>query len=196
MRVPTKPESHYPIWLKPFFWSQQRRYGQVLNPGLIWGRVPKLFAAVAILYGVLDRRSSPLDPALRSMITVRVSQLNWCHFCVDINSAKMAERSGTMDKVLELENWRSCDLFDARERAVLDYTEAVTLSDRQVTSTEVDAVRHYFDDDGIVELTGLIAFQNLSSKFNAALDVPPQGFCHAPPNPEPAAEHNKPDTPC
>ena len=32
-------------------------------------------------------------------------------------------------------------------------------------------------DDDIVELTALIAFQNLSSKFNAALDVPAQGFC-------------------
>ena len=37
-----------------------------------------------------------------------------------------------------------------------------------------------FDDDTIVELTGLIAFQNLSSKFNSALDVPAQGFCARP----------------
>ena len=36
------------------------------------------------------------------------------------------------------------------------------------------------DDDGVVELTGLIAFQNLSSKFNSALDVPAQGFCKVP----------------
>ena len=41
-------------------------------------------------------------------------------------------------------------------------------------------VRRHFDHDGIVELTGLIAFQNLSSKFNAALAVPPQGFCTVP----------------
>jgi alkylhydroperoxidase family enzyme len=33
------------------------------------------------------------------------------------------------------------------------------------------------DDDAIIELTALIAFQNLSSKFNAALNVTPQGFC-------------------
>ena len=36
-----------------------------------------------------------------------------------------------------------------------------------------------------VELTGLIAFQNLSSKFNAALGVPPQGFCELPQAEEP-----------
>ena len=38
----------------------------------------------------------------------------------------------------------------------------------------------YFDDDAIVELTGLIAFQNMSSKFNSALGVPAQGFCEIP----------------
>jgi alkylhydroperoxidase family enzyme len=42
-------------------------------------------------------------------------------------------------------------------------------------------LRRHFDDDAIVELTGLIAFQNLSSKFNSALDVPSQGFCQLPP---------------
>jgi hypothetical protein len=41
-------------------------------------------------------------------------------------------------------------------------------------------LKNVFDDDGVVELTGLIAFQNLSSKFNSALNVPAQGFCQLP----------------
>ena len=41
-------------------------------------------------------------------------------------------------------------------------------------------LKRRFDDDAIVELTALIAFQNLSSKFNAGFDVPPQGFCRLP----------------
>ena len=40
--------------------------------------------------------------------------------------------------------------------------------------------RKHFTDDAVIELTGLVAFQNLSSKFNSALDVPPQGFCRRP----------------
>ncbi len=51
---------------------------------------------------------------------------------------------------------------------------------RQVTDELMTRLQHHFDDDAIVELTGLIAFQNLSSKFNSALDVPPQGFCKLP----------------
>ena len=98
MYIPVKPLKKYPFWLRPFFWNQQRKYGAVLDPGLLWGRVPKLFAAVALLYGVLDRKSSPLDPVLRSLVTVRVSQINWCDFCVDINSMTLAKRAGSMDE--------------------------------------------------------------------------------------------------
>ncbi len=177
MRVSVKKIGEYPWALRPFFWTQKRKYGAVLQPGLLWARVPKLFGAVAVLYGVLDRKSSPLNPVLRSLITVRVSQINWCHFCVDINSATLAKRSGSMEKVEELAQWRESDLFDEKEKLVLEYTEAVTYSDQQVTDELVERLKGYFNQDGIVELTGLIAFQNLSSKFNSALDVPPQGFC-------------------
>jgi AhpD family alkylhydroperoxidase len=177
MRVSAKQLNAYPWMLRPFFWNQQRKYGVILQPGLLWARVPKLFATVALLYGALDRKSSPLNPVLRSLVTVRVSQINWCRFCVDINSATLARRSGSMEKVEQLAQWKTSDLFDELERGVLEYTEAVTFSDQQVTDELVQRLRKYFDDDGIVELTGLIAFQNLSSKFNSALDVPSQGFC-------------------
>jgi alkylhydroperoxidase family enzyme len=64
----------------------------------------------------------------------------------------------------------------------LTYAEAMTDSRRQVDDAMIARLRTFFDEDGIVELTGLIAFQNLSSKFNAALDVEPQGFCKMPPS--------------
>jgi AhpD family alkylhydroperoxidase len=180
MRVKLKNYRDYPWYLKPFFWKQQRTYGQLLKPALAWGREPKLFAAVAALYGVLDRRGSPVSPLLRSLITVRVSQVNWCRFCVDINSSVLARRAGSMAKVEALEGWRESDLFTEQERAVLDYVEAMTYSDRQVSDEMVAELTKWFDNDGIVELTGLIAFQNLSSKFNSALDLPAQGFCQVP----------------
>jgi len=180
MRVTVKQLNKYPWILRPFFWNQKRKYGEILKPGLLWARVPKLFASVAILYGALDRKSSPLNPVLRSLVTVRVSQINWCHFCVDINSATLAKRSGSLEKVEKLAEWKESDLFDEKERVVLEYTEAVTYSDQQVTDELMKRLKIFFDDDGVVELTGLIAFQNLSSKFNSALDVPAQGFCQLP----------------
>lgn len=180
MRISVKQLREYPWILRLFFWDQKRRYGAILQPSLLWARVPRLFGAVSVLYGVLDRKSSPLSPVLRSLVTVRVSQINWCRFCIDINSANLAERSGSMDKVEMLAQWKESDLFDEKERAVLEYAEAVTYSDQQVTDELVERLKSFFDDDGIVELTGLIAFQNLSSKFNSSLDVPSQDFCKLP----------------
>lgn len=180
MRVAVKKLNEYPWLLRPFFWNQKRKYGVVLQPGLLWARVPKLFVTVAMLYGALDRKSSPLDPALRSLVTVRVSQINWCRFCIDINTSTLAKRSGSMEKAEKLEQWRESDLFDDKEKVVLEYTEAVTRSDQQVTDEVMDRLKNFLDEDGVVELTALIAFQNMSSKFNSALDVPSQGFCKVP----------------
>ena len=182
MRVTEKSISSYPWYLRPFFWNQKRKYGQFLKPALIWARVPSLFAAIALLYGVLDRKSSPIDPVLRSLITVRVSQINGCRFCIDINSAVLAKRTGSMNKVEALDQWQESDLFDIKERVVLEYVEAITYTGRQVDDDLAQRLYEHFNEDEIVELTGLIAFQNLSSKFNSALDLPAQGFCRLPEN--------------
>lgn len=177
MRVSAKPIGSYPFYLRPFFWNQQRKYGEVLQAALLWARSPQLFMGVAILYGMIDRRSSPIDPPLRSLVTVRVSQINDCPFCVDINSATLLRRGASKEKLDALHVWRESPLFDERERAVLEYTEAMTRSDQRVEDSLVERLRAHFNDDGIVELSGLIGFQNMSSKFNSALAVPSQGFC-------------------
>lgn len=180
MRIETKAQSAYPWYLRPFFWNQRRKYGEVLQAALLWARSPKLFLAVALLYGAIDRRSSPIPPMLRSLVTVRVSQLNWCRFCVDLNSATLLKRGAGADKVQALERWRDSELFDERERAALDYAEAMTLSDRGVDDAVFARLKSQFDEDAAIELTALVAFQNMSSKFNSALAVPPQGFCRIP----------------
>ena len=183
MRVPAKPINKYPWYARLFFWKQKRTYGQVLDPGLLWGRTPKVFAAMALLYGAINRRRSPIEPPLRSLVTVRVSQINHCTFCVDINASVLLKRGADMAKVEALTAWRDSPLFDDRERLALAYAEAMTDSTRRVDDALFADLRREFDDDAIVELTGLIAFQNLSSKFNSALDVPPQGFCPMPAKP-------------
>jgi AhpD family alkylhydroperoxidase len=177
LKLSVKPLNQYPWYLRPFFWNQRRRYGQELLPGLLWGRSPLVFLCVALLYGSLDRRRSPIDPVLRSLVTVRVSQINSCVFCMDINSMTLARRCGGMDKVIALKNWRESPLFDARERVALEYAEAMTDSRLGVEDELRGQLLRHFDEDAVVELTGLIAFQNLSSKFNSAIGVPAQGFC-------------------
>jgi AhpD family alkylhydroperoxidase len=172
------PDGHrFPWYVRLFFWNQKRRYGAILESARLWGRIPKAFVPLALLYGSLDRRRSPLEPALRSLVTVRVSQINWCAFCVDLNSATLLKRGVDWQKVAALQDFASSDLFSAREKAALAYAEAVTYSDRQPTGEHFEHLRRHFEENAIVELTALVAFQNLSSKFNAALGVEAQGFC-------------------
>ena len=184
MAIITTSEGHkFPWYVKLFFCNQKRKYGTVLEPARLWGRSPKVFAALALLYGAFDRASSPLTPALRTLVTVRVSQINGCPFCVDINSATALKRGVSNDKLGALANYANSGLYSDEEKVALAYAEVVTYSDRQPTEEHFEALRCHFDDEAIIELTGLIGFQNMSSKFNAALGVEPQGFCLIAPQP-------------
>lgn len=188
MRIPARPIARYPWYARLMLRGQRRKYGAPLASALLWARSPKLFLGVSLLYRALQRRSSPLEPALRSLVIVRVSQLNSCRFCVDLNAATLLERGMSEDKIAALEHWRGSDLFGERERAALAYAEAVTQTPGTADDGMVARLAALFGEDGAIELTALVAFQNMSSKFNAALGVPAQGFCRvdAFPRPPPA----------
>lgn len=175
--ITTHDTHKFPWYVRLFFWNQKRRYGAILEPARLWGRTPKVFVALALLYGALDRRSSPIEPALRTLVTVRVSQINWCSFCVDVNAATALKREVSEAKLLAIATFADSALFSEREKAALAYAETMTYTDRRPEAPEFARLREHFSDDAIIELTALISFQNLSSKFNAALQVPPQGFC-------------------
>src|SRR5580704_1728687 len=127
--VSTKPPHSYPWFVRLLFRRQRRIFGRVLDPSLLWARSPWVFAAVALLYGALERRSSRLPPALRSLVMVRVSQINHCAFCVDVNSATLATRGVSRDKISGLVDWRRTNVFAADERLALEYAEATTLNE-------------------------------------------------------------------
>ncbi len=171
------PLKSLPASVKPIAALQQKHYGAVLNPTRWWGRMPRLFWLVALFVGYLERRKARLSSALRALLMTRVSQLCHCAFCIDANSLRLAERSGTLDKVQAVGNWQHSVLFSEQERAALAFAEAVTATPPQLTEGIRTEVKRHFSDETISEMTALIAFQNLSARFNAALDIPAQGLC-------------------
>lgn len=181
--IAPKPLAEYPWYLRLFFRNQVRKYGQVLSPSWLWGRLPDHFLGLLILLGLFQRRSFPVDAALRSLISVRVAQLNGCAFCIDLNAYNLLKASGSADKAEAVAGWRSSPLFSERERAALAYAEAMTDTANPVTAAEIAALRPHFDDDGITALTAWIAFQTMSAKFNAALGAEDNGLCRLPPRP-------------
>jgi alkylhydroperoxidase family enzyme len=79
-------------------------------------------------------------------------------------------------KILALPDYARSPLFEEAERVALEYADAITLSDRDVDDALFARVRAHFDDDAVVELTAVVAWENASSKFNRALRVPSQGL--------------------
>lgn len=179
-RIETPAGHRFPWYVRLVLANQRRRYGRELEPARLWGRTPLVFAALSLLYGALDRKRSPIESALRSLVIVHVSRINWCAFCVDINSATGLTRGVSEAQFASLAQFDASPLFSEREKAALAYAEAMTRSGRGVDEALMARLKRQFDDDAIIELTALIAFQNMSSKFNAALGVAPQGFCNLP----------------
>ncbi len=179
--IEPKPLAAYPWFLRWFFRRQARKYGKTLSPSWLWGRFPAHFGGMLLMLGLFQRRSFPINTALRSLVSVRVAQLNGCWFCVDLNAYNLLQAAGSTDQAAAVAQWRESNLFNERERAVLDYAEAMTDTQRRVEPDQLAALRPHFDDDGIVALTAWIAFQNLSAKFNAALGAEENGLCQLPP---------------
>ncbi len=80
------------------------------------------------------------------------------------------------EKILALDEYAASPLYYEKERVALEYADAITLSDRDVSDELFSRVKKYFDDDALVELTAVTAWENSSSKFNRALRVPSQGL--------------------
>ncbi|KTD64296.1 carboxymuconolactone decarboxylase family protein [Legionella spiritensis] len=177
MRLSENRFQKIPWYLKPFFWNQKRKYGQYLEPAKVWASIPGLFLSLISIVGVLERKRSPVSPVIRSLVSIRVSQMNWCSFCVDLNSLIIMKRIKNNEKADALERWRESTIFSPDEIAALDYAEQMTDNRQQVTDTCFEQLKEHFDEAAIVELTALIAFQNMSSKFNSALGIEPQGLC-------------------
>ena len=176
-RIPPKKNVDYPWYLRLFFFFMGKKYGVPPEPLLLWGRTPRVMRNFLMTYRALNRKSSPLDPQLRALVSVKVSQINSCAYCVDMNASLLLQHGGGEEKIKELQDFASSLLFSAKEKAALQYAVAMTQSSSKIGDAIFNELKHHFNDDTIVELTALIAFQNMSSKFNAALDVSAFGFC-------------------
>ena len=89
----------------------------------------------------------------------------------------MGSNLGVSDeKILALDGYARSPLYDEKERTVLEYADAITLSDRDVGDELFGRMRLFFDEDDMVELTATVAWENASSKFNRALRIPSQGL--------------------
>ena len=95
---------------------------------------------------------------------------------MDIRRAVGAKRGIPLEKLDALVRYSTSDRFTARERAALEYAEAITREDRDVTDACVGRLREHFSEAEVVELTFIVGYQTFASKFAKAFRLPPQGF--------------------
>ena len=102
--------------------------------------------------------SARLEPSLFELVKIRASQINGCAYCIDMHT-KEARRAGeTEQRIYALSAWRETPFFSARERAALEWTEAVTrVADTHVPDELYQRVAAHFEEAELVALTSVSA---------------------------------------
>jgi alkylhydroperoxidase family enzyme len=153
----------------------RRRVGRDIEPvGIVAHSGPALFGM-----GMMEEaitRSKKVDEQIKHLASTKVALLVGCEFCIDIGSFVSSESGVPDEQLLALPGHRDAACFDARERAVLDYAEAMTRTPAEVTDELFARVREHFDEAQMVELTNAIAWENWRARFNWAFGIGAAGF--------------------
>ena len=120
------------------------------------------------------RYGTEIDGQCRELVIMRVAILNGCDYVVKTHAAQYAEKEGlTREQVGVLGDWQASPLFDARQRAVLAYSDAMT-REIEVPEYVFAEVRQYFTERQAVELTILVGAYNMLTRVLNALKVDPE----------------------
>ena len=85
-----------------------------------------------------------------------------------------SELGVSTQKIDALPNYATSEHYSERERVALEFADNMTITGREVDDELFARLREFYDDDALVELTAVIAWENASSKFNRTLRVPSQ----------------------
>ena len=92
---------------------------------------------------------------------IRASQLNGCSFCLDMHVTDARKHGESERRLATVAAWREAPFFTGRERAALEWTEAVTLvAQTHVPDAVWEAAKPYFSEQELADLTLLIVAIN------------------------------------
>jgi AhpD family alkylhydroperoxidase len=122
-------------------------------------------------------RQSGLDHRLLDLVRMRASQINRCAYCLDMHSKDARAAGETEQRLYGLEAWRETPYYSARERAALEWTEAVTLvAETGVPDDVYGRVREQFSEEEIAHLTLAVVAINGWNRLNVAARSVPGGY--------------------
>jgi AhpD family alkylhydroperoxidase len=155
--------------------STRRQFGRMVDPVSVYAHTPTLLAG----YGAFEQatgRQHRVPERLKVLAETRAAAVVSCEFCVDIASHIAREAGVSEAQLLAMPHYRESEEFDALEKLVLDYASAISRTPAHVGDELFAALRERFDERQLVELTNVIALENLRARFNSAFDMTPAGF--------------------
>src|SRR6187431_1056012 len=122
-------------------------------------------------------RQAGFDHKLLHLVKMRASQINGCAYCLDMHSKDARAEGETEQRLYSLDAWRETPFFSDRERAALEWTEAVTLvASTHVPDEAYEAVRAQFSEEEIKTLTLAVAMINTWNRLNVAFRTVPGDY--------------------
>jgi AhpD family alkylhydroperoxidase len=114
-------------------------------------------------------KTSGLDHRLLELVKMRTSQLNGCAYCIDMHSKDARAAGETEQRLYLLDAWRETPLYTERERAALEWTEAVTrVADSHVPEEVYGRARDHFNEEELMNLTIAVIATNSFNRLNIA----------------------------
>jgi AhpD family alkylhydroperoxidase len=118
-----------------------------------------------------------LDNKLLDLVRMRASQINGCAYCLDMHSKDARTAGETEQRLYGLNAWRETPYYSARERAALEWTEALTLvTEGHVPDDVYERIRQEFSEDELAHLSLAIVAINGWNRLNVAARTVPGDY--------------------
>jgi AhpD family alkylhydroperoxidase len=129
---------------------------------------------VEALLKVTQYVSKAVDPRLRALVELRVSQINGCAFCLNLHSQEARAAGEDQQRLDVLRAWRETSFFSDRERAALAWAEAVTrLTESEVPEAVYQEALAHFSEKELADLTLVAATMNAWNRVSIAFAASP-----------------------
>ena len=115
-----------------------------------------------------------INPKLFALIEIRASQINGCAYCIDMHTKDARAAGETEQRIYALNAWRETPFFTERERAALEWTEALTLiADTHAPDDIYARVKAQFNEEEFVALTFAIVVINSWNRLSISVRTTP-----------------------
>lgn len=123
----------------------------------------------------VKKHTSSIDNNLKTLIELRVSQINGCAYCIDLHANEARIAGETQQRLDCLSVWKECQLFSNREMEALCWAESVTnISKEQDIESKLDNLLKHYSEVEVVDLTLIISLMNCMNRMAISFGDKPE----------------------